>query len=334
MRMRGHRFATCALFVLVSFCLGFFASRVDAEEPDVVITNFDVHQGRVAFTLERSNQKDIWVIDFEKIEAKPLIASPAADEHPRWSPDGTKIIFDSDRSGKKEIYRANWDGTQVQKLAASPTAGENADWSPDGNRVAFQSSRSAKPGIYLINADGSKAEAITHSTKQNIAPRWSPRGTEIIFATDSNWPGWDIAIYDLIAGKQQLLTKGYLSYWQPCWSPNGAAFAFAYGSGASYDIWMQEKGAAEQKALIVRPGRDLDPEWTDDENTLFFVGEKTPGKEDYELFLYRRSTNEYYQITHSRGKIRHPSWTPFRALDSIAEELKAQPDKDSDKKGK
>src|SRR5262249_7886288 len=70
-----------------------------------------------------------------------LTNNPAADEMPRWSPDGSKIAFQSNRDGKYEIYVMDVDGANVKRLTNNQANDTDPAWSPDGKKIAFQSDR-------------------------------------------------------------------------------------------------------------------------------------------------------------------------------------------------
>lgn len=69
------------------------------------------------------------------------ITSPAgkSDKHPRWSPDGKKILFESNRSGSSQLWVIDLDGGEARQLTEISTGASSAIWSPDGKRIAFVS---------------------------------------------------------------------------------------------------------------------------------------------------------------------------------------------------
>jgi len=293
------------------------------ENTEIKIKFFEILEGRIAFTYQKGPSKDIWVLDFGKLTTSPLIQTPKDDEYPAWSPDGTLIAYQSDASGDTEIYMANYDGTEVKQLTSSKGADEYPSWSPDGKELVFSSERGGmgSSNIYTMKADGSGVEALTKSQKKNALPRWSPRGTEILFTTDAYWPGYDLIIYDIGAKTQKTLTEGKKYCWQASWSPDGSAFVYSSGERKEMDIYLRKKDGT-METLAKRPGRDYDPLWTDDGKFVFFVGELNQGKGDFELFAIKMKTKELVQVTESKGAIRHPTWTPFPSLDTLAEEIR------------
>ena len=59
---------------------------------------------------------NLWIINFDGSEHRPLTTGHYNDSSPRWSPDGTKIVFTSDRDGSPQIYMRWMDTGQTAKL--------------------------------------------------------------------------------------------------------------------------------------------------------------------------------------------------------------------------
>lgn len=93
---------------------------------------------------------NIWVVG-TAVGSKPrqLTSSPKADRHPRWSPDGKRIVFESTRSGDGQLWTIELDGGEAKQLTTLSTGASNPVWSPDGTSIAFVSGvypeYSAKP---------------------------------------------------------------------------------------------------------------------------------------------------------------------------------------------
>ena len=71
---------------------------------------------------------------------RPLTSSSQADRHPRWSPDGKKILFESTRSGSSQLWVISLDGGEAQQMTTISTGATNGIWSRDGRSIAFVSS--------------------------------------------------------------------------------------------------------------------------------------------------------------------------------------------------
>src|SRR5579862_7622851 len=66
-------------------------------------------------------------------------AAGKKDSHPRWSPDGKKILFDSNRSGDSQLWLIDLSGGEAKQLTTISTEANNGIWSPDGKLIAFVS---------------------------------------------------------------------------------------------------------------------------------------------------------------------------------------------------
>ena len=75
-----------------------------------------------------------------KTPPRQLTSSEKADTHPRWSPDGTKILFESNRGGTGQLYLLDLkNGGEATKLTSISSGAATGIWSPDGQHVAFVS---------------------------------------------------------------------------------------------------------------------------------------------------------------------------------------------------
>ena len=68
--------------------------------PDMTFSpRFSPDGNKVAMTLEKNGNSDIYVMDLRTRAMTRLTTDPAIDTAPSFSPDGSKIAFESDRGG-------------------------------------------------------------------------------------------------------------------------------------------------------------------------------------------------------------------------------------------
>jgi Tol biopolymer transport system component len=119
--------------------------------------------------------------------SQPFIASTASDDHPRYSPDGTRIAFVSRRSGADEIWVCEDDGASPVRLTSmgGPLV-IGPQWSPDGKRIAFfaATGEAGKYVVYTIDAEGGQPTRLTTDEKiLEALPAWTRDGKSVYVAS-------------------------------------------------------------------------------------------------------------------------------------------------------
>jgi acylaminoacyl-peptidase len=84
-------------------------------------------------------RSNLWIINRDGSEHRPLTTGNTTDSSPRWSPDGTQIAFISDRDGAAQVYRMWLDTGQTAKLTNLENAPSGIAWSPDGKWISLVS---------------------------------------------------------------------------------------------------------------------------------------------------------------------------------------------------
>src|SRR5690242_1009646 len=167
-----------------SFVAPFIGVPNDARE---VIPSPD---GRsVAYLRNFDDLVDLWVMNRDGSNRRPVVTGEVVIGHAAWSADGERLAFErSSIDQTSDIWIVNADGSQPRNLTpdVSPAIqfDHSPEWSPDGKRIAFASTRSGPMRLWTMNADGSD---IVQVIPQNVAqsertPAWSPDGRLIAFA--------------------------------------------------------------------------------------------------------------------------------------------------------
>ncbi|MBN2362004.1 MAG: S9 family peptidase [Deltaproteobacteria bacterium] len=96
---------------------------------------------RIAFVVGSTDfvgnkgQYDIWSVRLDGREHRRLTTHPAADQCPRWSPDGKTLYFLSMRSGSSQIWRIDTGGGEAVQVTAFAIEVEDFVLAPDGRFV-------------------------------------------------------------------------------------------------------------------------------------------------------------------------------------------------------
>ncbi|MEI6685869.1 MAG: S9 family peptidase, partial [Planctomycetota bacterium] len=83
---------------------------------------------------------NLWLADVAgKNPPKRLTSTDKKDRHPRWSPDGKRILFESSRSGETQLWTIDIRGGEARQITNLATEASGAIWSADGKNIAFVS---------------------------------------------------------------------------------------------------------------------------------------------------------------------------------------------------
>jgi TolB protein len=139
-----------------------------------------------------------------QLTREPCLRGCLAPAHPRFSPDGTKIVYESAQSGNWEVWVINSDGSNPVNLTNDSATDGRPSWSPDGRTIAFVSNRVGGTfAIFTMSADGGNVFQVTFpplgdpDNNYDVDPAWSPDGRIIIF---SGRRRDDIQLYTVSAG--------------------------------------------------------------------------------------------------------------------------------------
>src|ERR1700685_2757002 len=80
---------------------------------------------------------NLWIIDTDGTNHRPLTTGNFNDSSPRWSHDGAQIIYTSNRDGGGQIYRRWMDSGQTAKLTNLTAEPAGIAWSPDDRWISF-----------------------------------------------------------------------------------------------------------------------------------------------------------------------------------------------------
>jgi dipeptidyl aminopeptidase/acylaminoacyl peptidase len=94
-----------------------------------VRTSHDIMTDRV--------RRNLWMINTDGTNNRPLRSENRNFSSPRWSPDGTRIAYVSAAEGSPQLYVRWMDSGQTALLTNLTEAPESIAWSADGKSIAF-----------------------------------------------------------------------------------------------------------------------------------------------------------------------------------------------------
>ncbi len=235
---------------------------------------------------------------------------------PVLSPDGRYLAFFSSRDlFSIDLFLADANtGKILRKLTSTAIdphfesiqfVRSSGSWDSKSQRIVLGTVSKGRPNLTIINALSGKIEEEIPFPElgEILNPSWSPDGKEIVFSALVGG-ATDIFIYNLEDNTLKQITRDSFGDLHPVWSPDGKKIAFVterfsanlkWLESGSYDLALLEVDTGEISRILTFPsGKNINPQWSEDGRSLFFLSDYT-GKTD--LYRVDLQDGKIYQVT-------------------------------------
>jgi Tol biopolymer transport system component len=178
---------------------------------------------------------DLYTVPIAGGKATRILGGNSMDVHPRFSPDGRKILFVSDRAGSDQLWVANADGSdpvQVSRLTAGSMS--FPVWLPDGEFILG--------GQNLYHLSGGEGVRVPFGAG---VTSFSPDGKR---AYTSNRSG-QVIVYDRSSGRTHTLVSNPSGALQVAASPDGKWLAYFTRSDSRTDLVLRDIESGDERVL-------------------------------------------------------------------------------------
>ena len=247
---------------------------------------------------------DIWVAPAAGGEAHILVAHPAEESRPLYSPDGTKLAFMSSRTGGGDIYILTLATDELKRLTFDDGPEQLDAWSRDGKWIYFSTGAhdvGRKNDIYRVSAEGGTPMPVSADRFTNefqAAP--APDGSTIAFSargvSDNQW--WrhghshldesEIWVRKDSGAYEKLVDLNGRNVW-PMWMPDGHSLYFMSDRTGPQNIWSLTLGAKPKQITKFTDGRVLWPSISYDGKSIVF-------ERDFKIWKLDTKTGESFQL--------------------------------------
>jgi tricorn protease len=231
---------------------------------------------------------DIWTVPSAGGEAHLLVAHPATESRPLYSPDGKYLAFTSARTGNGDVYVLTLMTGELNRLTYDDSPERVEAWSPDSKWIYFSNGANDISGmndIYQVRVSGGTPMPVTadrYVNEYNAAP--APDGKSLAFVAHGMEPSqwWrnghahidETEIWQVKDGasgtpKYEMLVKGGAKQLWPMWSEDGRTLYYTSDRSGTENLWAHSI-SGEKQLTAFRDGRLLWPSISADGRFIVF----------------------------------------------------------------
>jgi serine/threonine-protein kinase len=222
-------------------------------------------------SFEANKRTLVWVDRTGKEE--PVGTPPRAYEHPRLSPEGTRVaIYSADQ--ERDIWIWDLGRATLTRLTLDPGSDQFPLWTPDGRRIIFSSQRGiGQPNLWSQTADGTGvAERLTTNSHAQFLNGITPDGTAVLY-NETTPTGRDLLQVEL-GGSHRVtpLLQTKFDERNGIVSPDGRWLAYESDNSGSFEIYVRPYPNVGDGQWQVSTAGGRQPLWARSGNELFYLG--------------------------------------------------------------
>jgi TolB protein len=291
------------------------ARRIAHTFADEIVLFFSGRPGlamtSIAFASDRSGNKEVYLMDWDGANQRPITGHKSISLSPGWSPTGKELAYVSYFSGSPGIYLVDLASGNKTPVITNGTLNISPSFSPDGSKMAF--ARSIGQGnteIFVSNRDGSGLRQLTHASGIDTNPAWSPNSRDIAF-TSSRTGTPQIYIMDAEGTNLRRATFEGNYNDGASWSPDGTRIVYASRRRGVFDVAIADVVTLESRLLTNSGGSHETPSFSPDGRKIVFASKRSSSSQsETQIFVMDSNGSNIRQLT-NQGNNSAPDWSRF-----------------------
>jgi len=282
-----------------------------------------VYVRRFADSMTDRRYSNLWIINADGAEHRPLTTGNRNDTSPRWSPDGTRIAYLSEVEEKTQIFVRWMDTGQTARITNLEQAPEAIVWSPDGRMISYSALVLGK-GPHLADLPAPPAGA-----------KWAePAAAYDRLVYRFNGAGYlkpgfkQIFVVPADGGAPRQVTNGnfpnggeeFGGLRRASWTPDGKYLIVSVNRHPESDheylddeVYEFSVADGSVRALTNRKGPDNSPAVSPNGKWIAYTGfdDRYQGHQTTKLYLMNRDGSGSRSLSDKLDRdIEHPQWAP------------------------
>lgn len=269
----------------------------------------------------KSNEKEIFVMDWDGASQKQLTKHRTISQSPSWSHDGRYLTYTSFmyhkrlKSRNADLFLYDFKEDKRWLLSYQKGINSGGAFTPANDQILLRISSGGASDIFKTDLKGKKLTQITNGPRgaMNVEPAVSPDGRKIAFSSDRSGKPM-IYTMDMNGKSVKRLTFAGVYNSSPAWSPDGKRLAFAGFDKGHFDIFTIDANGKNIKRLT--SARKRNGKWADNEYPSFspdgrFILFSSNRTGRYQLYIVSIDGKYEHRLTFDNKNYYKPQWSPY-----------------------
>lgn len=203
-------------------------TKLTSDSAEAVRPRWSPDGNYIVFTSYKSGFPDIYRIDLRTNRRDVVASFKGTNLGARYSPDGSRMTMVLTGGANADVFIREVSGS-LRNLTRSRGLESAPCWSPDGRQLVFSSDQSGGPQLYTMPAEGGTMRRLATDISGYCAePDWSVANPNLIAFTAAQSGGYQIAVYDIAAGKSRWITSERGDGIEPNWLNDGRHILYTH----------------------------------------------------------------------------------------------------------